>query len=71
MVEGRREGRGKCRVEGRVEGMVEGRVRLGRVSYQPPPNPNPISAYSAPSPHLHPYTHLNHTLPHFYITIPY
>ena len=54
MVEGRREGRGKCRVEGRVEGMVEGRVRLGRVSYPPPPNPNPVSAYSAQSPPLHP-----------------
>ena len=66
MVEGRREGRGKCRVEGRVEGMVEGTVMLGRVSYPPPPNPNPISAYSAPSP---PYTHLNHTLPLF--TLPY
>ena len=49
MVEGRREGRGKCR----VEGMVEGRVRLGRVSNPPPPNPNPISPYSAPSPPLH------------------
>ena len=44
MVEGTREGRGKCRVEGRVEVMVEGRVRLGRVSYPPPPNSNPISA---------------------------
>ena len=50
MVEGRREDRGKCR----VEGMVEGRECLGRVSYPPPPNPNPISAYSAPSPPQHP-----------------
>ena len=68
MVEGRREGRGKCRVEGRAECMVEGRVRLGRVPYPPQPNPNPTQPTL---PHLHPYTHLNHTLPHFYITLPF
>ena len=66
MVEGRREGRGKGR--GRVEDVIEGRVRLGRVSYPPPPNPNPISAYSAQSPPIHP-THL-YPFP-FYITLPY